>query len=195
MPSKGEVGCFASAVRSRVTQRISLIVRSLVYITGFIATIIWWLPTAIGVHVSRNLPAASPIRLLGIVPMLPGAIIAFWCFANFVNRGSGTPAPFDAPRKLVVSGPYCYVRNPMYVGCFLFLLGVALVFAEFSLNLLLYGFGLLVAVNLLVFFYEEPTLRRKFGDSYEEYLRNVGRWIPRFPPWNPEVKAIAKAAS
>lgn len=177
-----------------MVQRLSLVFGSALYVTGFFVTLVWLVPSALGIHISHGLSAPSLLRALGAVPLLVGAAIAFWCFANFVVRGKGTPAPFDAPRHLVISGPYRYMRNPMYVGCFLFLVGLAAMFAEFSTMLLGYGTALLLAVNLFIFFYEEPTLRRKFNGEYEEYCRNVGRWIPRTSGWRPREKAEGQSA-
>jgi protein-S-isoprenylcysteine O-methyltransferase Ste14 len=167
-----------------MVERISLVLRSALYVSGFFVTLIWLVPAALGIRLSETSFSRSPTRTLGVVPLLLGAAIAVWCFVNFVLRGSGTPAPFDAPRKLVVTGPYCYVRNPMYIGGFFFLIGFALMFAEFSWTLMWYGAALLVAVNLFVLFYEEPTLTRKFGDDYEQYRNAVSRWIPSLRPWH-----------
>lgn len=176
-----------------MVQRISLVLRSLVYVTGFFVTLIWLVPSYLGIQISSTSFASSPTRAIGILPLLSGAAIAFWCFINFVVMGSGTPAPFDAPRKLVVTGPYCYVRNPMYIGGFLFLAGLAIMFVRPSATLLAYAAVLLVAMNLFVFFYEEPTLRRKFGEDYEEYCQAVRRWVPSLRPWRGNHKHAAVA--
>jgi protein-S-isoprenylcysteine O-methyltransferase Ste14 len=105
-----------------------------------------------------------------------GALLALWCVVTFVAIGKGTPAPFDPPRRLVVRGPYRFVRNPMYLGGALALAGAALFYQ--SLLLLAYGSIFLFAACLFVLFYEEPTLRRTFGADYEAYRRHVGRWLP-----------------
>lgn len=74
--------------------------------------------------------------------------------------------------------PYRYVRNPMYLGAGLFLAGCAILFSEFSMTLLWYALGLVVAVNLFVLLYEEPVLRHKFGHDYHRFCASVPRWIP-----------------
>jgi protein-S-isoprenylcysteine O-methyltransferase Ste14 len=107
-----------------------------------------------------------------------GAAIALRCISTFVVIGRGTPAPFDPPRRLVVRGPYRFVRNPMYIGAALALAGAALFYN--SVTLLAYSCVFLVATHLFVIGYEEPTLRRKFGSDYDDYRRNVCRWLPRF---------------
>lgn len=173
--------------------RIFLVLRSALYITGFMALWLWLMPGWLALPTSVAFAFKQPLRWLGLAPLLIGMSIAVSCFANFVTSGRGTPAPFDAPRQLVVTGPYQHVRNPMYVGAGLFLAGCAVLFAEFSSTLLWYAVGLIVGVNVFVLAYEEPTLRHKFDGDYEEYCRNVSRWIPRLRPWKFEEIASTKA--
>jgi protein-S-isoprenylcysteine O-methyltransferase Ste14 len=109
---------------------------------------------------------------------LIGGVILLWSFWNFYHEGDGTPAPTDPPKELVAVGFYRYVRNPMYVGILLMLAGYFLWFGYWSL--LIYTMIAFVIVHLFVTLYEEPTLKREFGASYEEYLKRVPRWIPRF---------------
>src|ERR1700736_6756018 len=99
---------------------------------------------------------------------------AFWGFAQ---RGKGTPAPIDPPKKLVVEGPYRIVRNPMYWSVVSVMLGEALAFRSLALA----GIGCVVfsGAVLFVMLYEEPILRTKFGAEYEAYCRRVPRWLPR----------------
>ena len=78
---------------------------------------------------------------------------------------------------LVTNGPYRYVRNPMYIGVALVILGQACFFR--SVHVLGYAVLMLITAHLFVVFYEEPTLERQFGKSYEEYRRTVPRWLPR----------------
>lgn len=119
------------------------------------------------------------IRYLGLPPILLGALTYLWCAWDFTFTGRGTPAPIDPPKELVVKGLYRYVRNPMYVGITLILLGEGLLFE--SAVLFLYAGFLLVCAHLFIVYYEEPTLRRLFGASYESYCKSVSRWIPRLP--------------
>jgi protein-S-isoprenylcysteine O-methyltransferase Ste14 len=107
-----------------------------------------------------------------------GGIILLWSFWNFLTQGRGTPAPIDPPKELVATGFYRYVRNPMYVGVLAVIFGHFLWFGYW--NLLAYALLVFVLFNTFVTYYEEPTLKRKFGASYEDYLRKVPRWIPRF---------------
>src|SRR5215211_2871011 len=90
-----------------------------------------------------------------------GGIILLWSFWNFLIQGRGTPAPIDPPKELVVTGFYRYVRNPMYVGIFLILLGHFLWFKY--VWLLVYLVIAFLIVHGFVTLYEEPTLKQKFG--------------------------------
>lgn len=108
---------------------------------------------------------------------LVGGLILLWSFWNFLNEGRGTPAPIDPPKELVLTGFYQYVRNPMYVGVILILIGHFLWLGFWYI--LAYTVIAFIIVHLFVTLYEEPVLRMKFGEAYEEYLRRVPRWIPR----------------
>jgi protein-S-isoprenylcysteine O-methyltransferase Ste14 len=103
--------------------------------------------------------------------------IVLWCFRDFTFKGRGTPAPIDPPKELVAVGLYRFVRNPMYVSGILALTGWML--WSPSLPLIVAPFVFFTAAHLFVTFYEEPTLKKKFGAAYEEYCKRVPRWIPR----------------
>jgi protein-S-isoprenylcysteine O-methyltransferase Ste14 len=126
-----------------------------------------------GSQVQTGLLAYLDFPLWGI-----GLVTLIWCFWDFLVKGRGTPAPIDPPKELVLSGLYMYVRNPMYVGVLLIILGHFLWFGFW--NLLIYATFVFLGFSAFVIFYEEPTLKRNFGPAYEEYLRRVPRWIPRF---------------
>ena len=125
----------------------------------------------------RAVPHWDAIGLPGLVVILVGATILIWCIADFARLGRGTLAPVDPPKALVIRGLYRYVRNPMYVGVVLVLLGESALFR--SASLLLYTAVFFLIANLFVIVYEEPNLRARFGESYEHYRRSVARWIPR----------------
>ena len=101
----------------------------------------------------------------------------------FATRGRGTLAPWDPPTRLVVAGPYRYLRHPMISGVATVLAGETLLFARSGLAIWLAAF---VAVNALYLpLVEEPSLVRRFGADYERYMRHVRRWLPRLRPWDP----------
>ena len=111
-----------------------------------------------------------------IDPRQRGRIIALCCVLAFAVIGKGTPAPFDPPRRLVIRGPYRFVRNPMYLGAAVALAGAALFYQ--SLALLAFVAVFLLLAHLFVVLYEEPTLRRSFGHQYHAYCEHVHRWWP-----------------
>jgi protein-S-isoprenylcysteine O-methyltransferase Ste14 len=120
----------------------------------------------------------SDLRFLGLIPILIGLMIYIWCAWYFTFVGRGTPAPFDPPKELVVKGPYQYVRNPMYVFVALALIGESILFQ--TTILALFAALAVTFLHLWVMLYEEPTLRQKFGESYERYCQRVSRWVPKF---------------
>jgi len=117
------------------------------------------------------------ISFLAIPLWLIGGLIVLRCFWDFTFKGHGTPVPMDPPKELVVTGFYRYIRNPIYVGVLSIFLGHFLWFGYWAL--LIYTVFAFIGVHSFVVLYEEPTLKRKFGASYEEYLKKAPRWIPR----------------
>jgi protein-S-isoprenylcysteine O-methyltransferase Ste14 len=118
------------------------------------------------------------LSFLAIPLWLIGSLTVLWCFWDFTFKGRGTPDPTDPPKELVVTGPYRYVRNPIYVGAVFIFLGHFLWFGYWAL--LIYPALAFIGVHFFVVLYEEPTLKRRFGDSYEKYLKSVPRWVPKF---------------
>jgi protein-S-isoprenylcysteine O-methyltransferase Ste14 len=145
-----------------------------------------WLPWRLGLF-TRDIPydGISALRLVGILPLLIGFLVATQGAFAFAWTGHGTPAPFDPPRRLVVVGTYRFVRNPMYFGVATFLLGEAILFTRSPWGPLVYLGVFVFCVTVFVLIYEEPTLRSMFGADYDEYCRNVRRWLPRLHPWTP----------
>jgi protein-S-isoprenylcysteine O-methyltransferase Ste14 len=116
-------------------------------------------------------------QIAALLPLSIGIAIYFWCLWDFALGGRGTPAPIDAPKRLVVRGLYEYVRNPMYIGVLLVIVGWAMFFQ--SLRVLVYGAAVGLIFHLFVLLIEEPILREKFGEAYQSYCKRVGRWVPR----------------
>jgi protein-S-isoprenylcysteine O-methyltransferase Ste14 len=115
--------------------------------------------------------------VIGAVVVVLGLGLAVWTWQLFSTLGRGTLAPWDPTSKLVVRGPYRYVRNPMITGVATILAGEALFFRSWGIAIEL---GVFVIVNAIYFpFVEEPALRRRFGAEYEQYRAHVPRWLPR----------------
>ena len=154
-----------------------VLMRAVTYATLFIGFLLVFLPGRVLEWSGVRRPAeVGPTQVLGLVVVVVGGALALWCIFTFVFVGKGTPAPFDPPRRLVVRGPYRYVRNPMYIGAGLALAGAALFYGSWPL--VGYTALLWLITHLFVRLYEEPTLRRMFGPEYEEYCRRVKRWWP-----------------
>jgi protein-S-isoprenylcysteine O-methyltransferase Ste14 len=155
------------------------IFRGLLYSAGFV-----WLWTWVALQVrsyDAKLAVTLPLwlRPVGFVLAAAGALLAGACIATFVTRGRGTPAPFDPPREFVVSGPYRFVRNPMYIGAAFVILGAGFILSSPSIAGLAFAF--LLIMHLFATLYEEPTLAAKFGAGYEQYRASVPRWLIRKP--------------
>ena len=146
---------------------------------GVVAGLVpWWMT---GWEVRHRLPLG--VRACGWVALAAGAWVLLGAFARFALEGRGTPAPVAPTERLVVTGPYRYVRNPMYLAVAALILGQALLLGQGRLGIYALAFG--VAVVAFVRLYEEPTLRGQFGAQYEAYAREVPRWWPRLRPWTP----------
>jgi protein-S-isoprenylcysteine O-methyltransferase Ste14 len=159
-----------------MARTLSLTVRNLVFtivVPGLGGVLVpWWI-------LARPGHAAAPTAWAAIPVITAGTALYLWCVWNFAAVGSGTPGPWDAPSRVVATGPYRWVRNPIYIGALLIVLGEAWLFM--SLPLLEYAGGMAVFFHLFVTGYEEPALGRRFGPAYAGYRRTVPRWIPRPP--------------
>jgi protein-S-isoprenylcysteine O-methyltransferase Ste14 len=160
-----------------MSRALSLTVRNLVFtivVPGLGgAWLPWWILT-------RGGHAARPVAWQAIVVIAAGAALYVWCVWSFAMVGRGTPGLWDAPSSVVASGPYGWVRNPIYIAAVIIVLGEAWLFL--SLRLLVYAGVMAVFFHLFVTGYEERRLARRFGRSYLEYRSTVPRWIPRPPP-------------
>jgi protein-S-isoprenylcysteine O-methyltransferase Ste14 len=123
---------------------------------------------------------ASPAHIAGLLFVAAGTTVLAMCIWEFARRGRGTLSPLDPPPRLVISGLYRYVRNPMYVGGTLVLLGANLMAP--SAGLRVYALAWFAAVSTFVRLHEEPALRRSFPEQYQAYFAAVPRWIPRLTP-------------
>ena len=121
----------------------------------------------------------------GILVMMAGAAILLWCVRDFFVSGKGTLAPWDPPKRLVVTGLYRFMRNPMYAGVLLLVLGWGLSLS--SPLLFSYAVVLAIGFHIRIVKYEEPWLKAKFGDQWESYRQSVSRWWPRIFPWKDKV--------
>jgi protein-S-isoprenylcysteine O-methyltransferase Ste14 len=152
--------------------------RALAYAATFIGLVLVLVPARLLAWSGMATPTAiGTPQVAGMVAAAVGGALALWCVFELALVGHGTPAPFDASRRLVVRGPYAVVRNPMYLGAVLALAGAALFYR--SAVLASYAVSFLLLAHAFVLLYEEPTLRTRFGAEYDAYRRQVPRWWPR----------------
>ena len=142
----------------------------------------FYIPYQLALFDNRSFDLGT-FRYLAFPFWLIGTLIIIWCSIDIIHRGRGTPAHFDPPKELVITGLYCYVRNPVYLGALLVQLGYIIWFG--SGILISYFFLFVLAYHILIVFIEEPILRNTFGVAYEEYAKKVPRWIPHIKQTNP----------
>jgi protein-S-isoprenylcysteine O-methyltransferase Ste14 len=156
-----------------------VLIRAITYAVLFIGFLLVFLPARVVSWSGIVRPVTIGVaQVTGVVVGVSGAALALWCIVTFVVAGRGTPAPFDPPRRLVVAGPYRWVRNPMYLGASLALAGAALFYESWALLGYCAAFALMTYLFVVV--YEEPTLRATFGAPYVRYCERVPRWWPFF---------------
>jgi protein-S-isoprenylcysteine O-methyltransferase Ste14 len=163
-------------------RRALAVVGSALFLVIAPGTIAVWLPwTFYHWRLASPLLGFFPFRIVGVLLIAAGLPVLLDSFARFALQGLGTPAPIAPPQRLVVTGLYRYVRNPMYVAVLSLIFGQGFFFG--NVRVLEYGLMVALAFHLFVRLYEEPVLRAKFGGEYEDFCANVRRWIPRFRPW------------
>lgn len=149
-----------------------------VVVPGIVAGLI---PQRLARRDSPVLPVDPRVsRSVGLISLLAGVGLYLHTAWRFADEGEGTPAPVDEPESLVSGGVYSYVRNPMYIGVILIVLGQALRYR--SPHVLWWAVGCWLGFHHRVVDWEEPHLREKHGAAYDRYCEDVPRWIPR--PWN-----------
>lgn len=127
-------------------------------------------------------PQSMPSAISRAVFMLIGMYLLVSSVYRFVRDGNGTLAPWVPTQKLVITGLYRYVRNPMILGVLLVLAGESIFFT--SKNIACWTIIFFVINNLYFLIYEEPSLEKRFGNQYREYKKQVPRWIPRKTPFH-----------
>jgi len=136
-----------------------------------------------GTRSSWTNPLDRPAWQLSLLAQLLAApgLIGLTAVQEFVTRGRGTPVPFDPPRRLVTTGIYAYVRNPMQLSAVVMLVLVGMVMR----NVWVSAAGVVAHIysSGLAGWDEETDLLMRFGSGWTTYRQSVRRWIPRFRPW------------
>ena len=172
--------CYVDRVSETNRPRRSDLVRNAVFVVlvpGVIGGLVPWLISGYERHVWESFDVV--VVALASVLIVTGAAVLLYGVWRFAADGRGTPSPTAPTERLVIAGPYRYVRNPMYLAVGAVILGQVLLF--YSPALVVYALAFSVAVVTFVKFYEEPTLQRTFGDEYSDYRSRVPGWWPRRP--------------
>lgn len=163
-----------STTRSTAALWAKSLLNAVLFFALFMVALPWLahrlLPLALPIPVTLRTWMAGTLFLLGVAAWIA-------CLDAFSRQGRGTPLPVDAPRRLVTTRLFAVVRNPIMAAELLVIWAVALYVA--SLGVALYALAISVGAQLMVLHVEEPELRKRFGQSYEDYCRNVPRWFPR----------------
>lgn len=168
---------FYKAARSSSRMRTLLTPAGLLF---FFILIVLFIIVSLQVDKLLGLPKLLPasVNLILSVPILAiGLCLVLWSILHFI-KVKGTPVPFNPPPKLVTTGPYAYVRNPMLAGVFILFFGLGILFR--SISLVFIFTPLFVLLNVLELrAVEEPELEKRLGEEYLEYKKRV----PMFIPW------------
>jgi protein-S-isoprenylcysteine O-methyltransferase Ste14 len=130
---------------------------------------------AVPLGLAHTFPPGHALRAMGYGPLAVGALLLLWCVREFAIAGRGTLAPWSPPQQLVVTGPYRFSRNPMYIAVLVMLLGWAELFG--IAPLWYYLVVVAVAFHLRVVFGEEPWQARTFGADWQAYRARTKRWL------------------
>jgi protein-S-isoprenylcysteine O-methyltransferase Ste14 len=142
----------------------------------------WWLARRSGSGLAA--PEATSgwlVVMAGGLVLVAGLVLFAASLRRFGGEGDGTLAPWDPPKRLVVTGPYGYVRNPMISGVLMVLVGEGLFLRSAPHLTWAAVFALANACYIPIF--EASSLWRRCGRDYDEYAGNVPRLIPRLRPW------------
>ena len=159
-------------------KRTLAIVGSLLFFVIAPGAVVGLIPWLISNWVWRSaLFSVAPLRWLGGALIIVGVPILVDSFARFALQGLGTPAPIYPTERLIVTGLYRFVRNPMYLAVLAVIIGQALLLGD--VRLFIYGAIVWLAFHVFVLVYEEPVLRRRYGARFRDYCAHVPRWLPR----------------
>lgn len=159
--------------------RRSVIVSILFTLFGGPGILLVYLPLAI---TRFRVPVGEPVwrEIVAVALILLGLAPLFESIVRYVRVGRGTVMPAVPTERLVVTGLDRFVRNPMYLGVVVALIGEAVLF--WSVDMALYTGLVWLGFDLFIRFYEEPTLRRRHGEEYLRYCARVRRWLPHLTP-------------
>lgn len=168
-------------MKAKISEFLEALLSTLLFLFLLIPFFLIWIPRTILLsHEEIYSFNIGGIRYLGLIPIILGVVIYVFCSGSFVFIGKGTPIPFTPTKKLIITGFYRFVRNPLYIAGIFVLVGEAFLFQ--SIGILIYCLVMFGIFNFHVLL-EEALLTEKFGADYKQYRNSVPRWIPRLKPY------------
>jgi protein-S-isoprenylcysteine O-methyltransferase Ste14 len=152
--------------------------------TLLVQALIWWYLGDLQFAWHQVLHYMVPALFFGGIFLLMCLLLVYNSTVLFIKEGQGTIAPWHPTQKMVVSGPYRYVRHPMISGVIFILLGESILFT--SIGILGWAIFFFISNHFYFLYVEEPNLEQRFGAAYRKYEEEVPRWLPRLDPWEQE---------
>jgi protein-S-isoprenylcysteine O-methyltransferase Ste14 len=176
-PLAYRIAAITSRPRSLWVRVISQTIGAVLFLI-VIPPLLFWL-VRLALPESWRFGAEAMLRIgIGTLGVVLGLALLGWANATFWFHGSGTAAPWAAPQRLVISGPFRYCRNPIQLGAAVYYFGLGTLFSSLSI-----GLGMLIVALILGTVYhkalEEKELRLRFGEEYEKYRRETPFLVPR----------------
>ena len=160
--------------------------KTLALVSLWSVAVVWALPRAVSSierETMSGIPGFEELPVVGYALIAAGTFVVLWAAVTMALQGRGTPLTFDAPRRLVVGGPYAWMRNPMVVGSLVQGLGLGALYGSVPI-IALFAIGALVW-HLTRRGDDEDELQRVFGREFELYRRSVRCWLPMRKRWTP----------
>jgi len=173
------VGPFAFCAAPETGSHVTRTVRQLSVFWGVFLVVLPALIVAVEHRWGLVAPVMPAIRIAGGVLLVAASALGIWSALTMATRGAGTPLPSAMPRRLVVAGPYRWVRNPMAVAGIA--QGVAVGMLVGSWLVVLYALSGSLVWNTLIRPHEEADLESRFGQEYDDYRARVRCWMPGRP--------------
>ena len=169
-------------VRVSHGRRVWNLIKTVVLLVCFWAIFLIMLPLGVSiVEVELGIQRFPPVPLVAATLLLLGTLLSIWAAVTMALVGDGTPLPTDATRRLVVRGPYAFVRNPLVIAALI--QGVGMGIALGSIPVLAY---VTLGGAFWYFFLrpaEERSLAERFGAEWKRYVSEVRAWRPRVRPY------------
>jgi protein-S-isoprenylcysteine O-methyltransferase Ste14 len=176
---RGPFAFRTAAIRSTAAKHVISTFGQIVVFWGLFLVAIPFIATVLEQRWAVALPFPSFSGLLGIAVLLAASALGVSSAFVMSTLGSGTPLPSAMPNRLVIAGPYLWVRNPMAVSGIVQGIAVGLILSSWLV--IAYAIAGSLLWNYAIRPFEESDLEERFGDEFRRYRDTVRCWIPRVP--------------